>query len=151
MLLASCALVSKLFPLEPRPESPDWPLELSDAAVQLPTLRTLAGGIALADYLRLERADFAGLGGLAPDGGVREPDDGGTGEDGGWTAGDVEMARCFLNPATYEVWVDLDSATRRWRVVVSPIADCAMDTFGGGGLYEIDADTFEILSLKRFE
>jgi len=61
------------------------------------------------------------------------------------------MARCFLDPATYQVRVDVDAARRRWRVLGLPHAERACDTYGGGGLYEIDTDTFKIQSFKQFE
>ena len=101
--------------------------------------------------IRLERAQTADLGGLAPDGGVREADDGGTDADGGWQPIDASMARCYQDPSTYEVWVELDVVRRRWKIVLLPAAECARQTYGGGGFYEIDAESLEILHRERFE
>lgn len=146
-LLAGCALVSRIFP--PPSEPPD---EVSAAALRLPGAESLVAGIALDDLLRTERAEIAELGGFTPDGGIRDPDDGGTpDQDGGWIPLDAFLARCYLNPATYEVWVELASARNRWKVVLMPRAECTKDVFGGGAFYEIDASSFEILNRERFE
>ena len=109
------------------------------------------GGLALADLIGLVRADTAMLGGLAPDGGIREPDDGGVGQDGGWTPDHAHVTRCLTTPANYQIWVELEPARNLWKVVLLPVAECSKDFFGGGGYYEIDASSFEILSRKQYE
>jgi hypothetical protein len=146
-LLAGCAVLSRLFPPEPvyRPE------DLSDAAVRLPGAESLVAGIAIKDLVEEERAWTEQAGGHLPDGGIREPDDGGMGDGGGWSAKAAFMARCSDDPANYEVWVDLDRARHRWKIIVLPEAPCADRIIGGGAEYEIDANTFEILHRERYE
>ncbi|HEY8206190.1 MAG TPA: hypothetical protein VIG99_01825 [Myxococcaceae bacterium] len=146
-LLAGCAMLSQLFPSE----SPYRPDDISDAAVRLPGAESFIAGIALKDLIDEERAETAKMGGLGPDGGVRDPDGGGSSEDGGWDHVAAFIARCFQDPATYEVWVDLDRAARRWKVIVLPEAPCTVKIIGGGAEYEIDADTYEILHRERME
>lgn len=147
LLLAGCALVSQWFPPKPHGElQPYRPEDFSDAAVRLPGAESVVVGIALRDFIRWQLAVIDEHWGLAPDGGIREPDDGGTDAgDQAWTAAHVETARCYLNPATYEAWVDLDAARHRWKVLLLPTARCAAGAYDGDAEYEIDATSLEIL------
>jgi hypothetical protein len=147
LLLAGCALVSQLFPPKPPEELPPYrPENFSDAAVRLPGAESTVAGIALQDFIRFQYAEIDKYWGLAPDGGIREPDDGGTDAGGrAWTAAHVATARCSLDLSTYEAWVELDSAGNRWKVVLLPTAKCAEGAYDGDAEYEIDVRSFEIV------
>jgi hypothetical protein len=145
VFLAGCALISKLLPPEP-------PSDVPATAIRLPGTESLVAGIALRELLEEEREDTAQEGGLEPDGGIRAPVDGGASfEDGGWDAYDASGARCYMDPATYEAWVYPDPQKHLWKVVLTPAAPCARGAYGGGGAWDIDADTFQVIHRERFE
>jgi len=140
--------VNQLFQPKPPGElQPYRPEDFSDAAVRLPGAQSMVAGIALRDFIRWQLAVVNQHWGLAPDGGLREPDDGGIDAgDQAWTVDHVEASRCYLDPATYEAWVDLDAARNRWKVLLLPTAKCAAGTYDGDAEYEIDASSLEILN-----
>lgn len=143
--LAGCAFFSRLIPPEPPPDVPA-------TAIRLPGTESLVAGIALHELIEDVRADTAQAGGLDQDGGIRAPVDGGaSSEDGGWDERDAFGARCYQDPATYEAWVYPDPQKHLWKVVLMPRGLCARDAYGGGGAWEIDADTFQVLHRERFE
>jgi len=111
----------------------------SRAALIIGGAEAMAAGIALQDLVRAETAVTEDAGWLASDGGVSEAD-----PDAGRTQFDVDTARCSMTPSNYEARVELDAGSRRWHVVVLPAAACMRDMYGGGAIYEIDADSFEI-------
>jgi len=100
----------------------------------------MAAGVAVRDLVSAEAAATEDAGRLAPDGGVSPAD-----PDAGWTQRMVDAAWCYMTPSNYEAQVTRDAGSRRWHVMVVPAGACTQNVFGGGGVYEIDADSFEIL------
>jgi hypothetical protein len=137
--LSGCALIEQLVPKEKEP-----PPGLTREATRIGRGReVMAGAVAMQDLLAAERTELANLSSLAEDGGVQ---DGGTVPDA-----NLDFHRCFLDPATYGVWVERDDAGTRWHVVILPEAPCSEGVYGGGGQWKPDGESLEILEREIFE
>jgi len=134
--VSGCVLVDQLI------KDPGRPTGMTSAAIRVQGAKALAGGIAMQELLRGERAEIEDAGALAPDGGAQAAGD--------YTAEDADFARCFLKPENYTVWVELGDAGTSWQVVISPSARCAQ-VYGAGGEWEIDAESFQILRGELYE
>lgn len=129
--VSGCALVNELI-------HEDDPAGLGEKAARLgPGPEIMAGAIGMREVLSDERALLEDAGSLAPDGGVQSG--GGIGDE------NLDLHRCWLDPKSYEVWVDPLGGGRGWRVVIWPKAWCNAKTYGGGGEFEIDGQSFQIL------
>jgi hypothetical protein len=136
---SSCALVSNLF-IERPPGVPA-------SAERVKGIEAMVAGIAMQDFIRAQIAETEEQGWLAPDGGVLPAD-----PDAGWPQDAVNAHRCANSPSNYEVWLDVDGGTQpRWRVVIWASGRCNKDSYGGGGEYEIDGESFEILHREFYE
>lgn len=91
----------------------------------------------------MERTELDDAGTLAPDGGVQAL--------GEFTEENAQFSRCYLTPSTYEVWVEPNDAGTRWHVEIFPAAKCSEGAWGGGGEWEIDSTTFQIIRGEKFE
>jgi hypothetical protein len=117
---------------------------MSARAIHLgPGSEVMAGAIGMREVLNDERAILEDAGSLAPDGGVR---------DGGEILDEnLDLHRCWLDPRSYDVWVEPRDGGTGWRVVIWPNERCGLPTYGGGGELEIDSESFQILRREIYE
>ena len=147
-LMSGCVLLNRFVAPEPGDDSTiaSRSMDASSGELRIGGGEALAAGLAIQDLVRFQAAAAEGAGRLAPDGGVLPAD-----PDAGWTQRKVDATRCYMTPSNYEARVELDAGARRWRVLIVPEGDCTQNMFGGGGVYEIDADSFEILHREYSE
>ena len=140
VMASSCVLVSRLFPKDP-------PSFMARSATPVEGMEAMVAGIAIQDYIRAQVAETEGAGWLAPDGGVLPAN-----PDAGWTQSIVEFHRCVNSPSSYTVWLEVDAGPRPlWHVVIWPSGACLRDAFGGGGEYQVDGESFEVLHREFYE
>lgn len=118
------------------------PYGMTDSAMRLGRgPEVLAGAVGLQQVLNAERASLADSGSLAPDGGV---------QDGGLVPDEhLALHRCLLDPANYDIWAQ--PADGGWHVVIWPSGPCNGDRYGGGGKFDIDGQSFEVINGELFE
>ena len=134
MLLAGCAALRNLLP-------PDRPFYVPAVAAHVSGPHARAITAAYSDFLAgqaREREDWS----------KTETEDGGDG-------GDALPPRlralneCLDQPESFQFWVYLDDAGTRYVVDIDPKPEFCLgpegELAGGGAIYEIDAQTYEIL------
>ena len=115
------------------------PYGMASSAVRIgPGPEVMAGAIGMQQILNDVRANLEDAGSLAPDGG-EIPDE------------HLDFHRCLLDPASYEVWVQRRDAGTGWLVVIWPKGWCNRESYGGGGEFEIDGESFQILRREIYE
>jgi len=117
---------------------------MASNAVRLgPGPEVMAGAIGMQRYLDFVRATLEDAGSLAPDGGV---------QDGGVIPDELLADhRCFIDPASYDAWVQPRDAGTGWLVVIWPTGWCNKESFGGGGEFEVDGESFRVLRAQIYE
>ena len=137
LLLPACAFLRRVFPEPP-------PVGVPADSVALWGVHTRAADTALADYLAHEQSAVEQI--------QAEPHDD---QDSEWQS-NLREAECWARPEAYRLYVSLDATTEHYRVFVWPVPEVclgeqAQAAVGGGGVYEIDARTFEITSKELME
>lgn len=134
---SGCAFIGQLLPKQPLPGLTEKAVRVGQGA------EVMASAVAMQEVLRSVRAELDDAGALAPDGGVQAG--------GEIPEEDLDYQRCYLNPATYAVWVEPNDAGTGWHVEVFPEAPCSKGSYGGGGEFEIDGESFHVLKGEIFE
>jgi len=142
-MLAGCATWRFIFP-EHRPYG--VPVD----ATRIPGLEARVAGVAFNDFAteiakQTEQAEAS----VAQDQAI----------DGGPPPDEVERLRavwrCIERPDMYDVWLSMDDAGTRYVVDIWPKPEVCLGTrtelYGGGAVYEIDAQSFTILKKEMQE